>query len=197
MKKIISIMLIISVLSLSAFGCYVQAAETETSNSYDISDKQKKVYDKLYGEGNWTIDDNGLVSPTKNYEASQTQMQDRFNEFMMGILLRCSVLAPFASDIEDFNDRVKSWFNKNDDSIDVSDDGNVTIKADAMQDFRDALSDQVYNLGCYKLIQENVTKEEMLNTLASQNNEDAVNNFRSLYDKYNFCISGVYLQDSG
>ena len=60
----------------------------------------------------------------------------------MGILLRCSVLAPFASDIEDFNDRVKSWFNKNDDSIDVSDDGNVTIKSDAMQDFRDALSDQ-------------------------------------------------------
>ena len=58
-------MLIISVLSLSVFGCYVQAAETETSNSYDISDKQKKVYDKLYGEGNWTIDDNGLVSPTK------------------------------------------------------------------------------------------------------------------------------------
>lgn len=143
------------------FGCYVQAAETETSNSYDISDKQKKVYDKLYGEGNWTIDDNGLVSPTKNYEASQTQMQDRFNEFMMGILLRCSVLAPFASDIEDFNDRVKSWFNKNDDSIDVSDDGNITIKSDAMQDFRNALSDQVYGLGCYKILSSNITIPEL------------------------------------
>ncbi len=36
----------------------------------------------------------------------------------------------------------------------------------------------------------------MLRTLSSQNNENAVKNFNSLYDKYNFCISGVYLQDS-
>ena len=176
------------------FGCYVQAAETETSNSYDISDKQKKVYDKLYGEGNWTIDDNGLVSPTKNYEASQTQMQDRFNEFMMGILLRCSVLAPFASDIEDFNDRVKSWFNKNDDSIDVSDDGNITIKSDAMQDFRNALSDQVYGLGCYKILSSNITIPELQKKMKKFCNDKYPSSMDYYLNHYPNIFSGYYTQ---
>lgn len=192
MKKIICVILTISVLSLSVFGCYVQAAETE--NSYDISDKERKLYNFLYGEGNWKIDSNGKV--VNCYPYPEDSINIKLKNFIDSLLLRCSVLAPYADDIENLNKTFRDWFYKNQDSIDVDDDGNVSVGADAMQGFRSALSDQVYSLGCYKLIQENVTKEEMLSTLSSQNNENAVKNFNSLYDKYNFCISGVYLQDS-
>lgn len=192
MKKIVCVILTISVLSLSVFGCYVQAAETE--NSYDISDKERKLYNFLYGEGNWKIDSNGKV--VNCYPYPEDSINIKLKNFIDSLLLRCSVLAPYADDIENLNKTFRDWFYKNQDSIDVDDDGNVSVGADAMQGFRSALSDQVYSLGCYKLIQENVTKEEMLSTLSSQNNENAVKNFNSLYDKYNFCISGVYLQDS-
>ena len=49
------------------------------------------------------------------------------------------------------NNYLNKWFSQFDGAIDVGDDGNVTIKADAMQGFRNALSDQVYSLGSYRL----------------------------------------------
>ncbi len=177
--------LTISILQMSVFGCYVQASNADTSSSYDISAKQKKIYDGLYGAGNWFIDEDGTVAPVKDYHKTKQDMRNMLDKFMVKLMIKTGILGEYGDMIEildDFvsgqdknssdndlspqaNNYLNKWFSQYDGAIDVDEQGNVSVGADAMQGFRSALSDQVYSLGCYKLIQENVTKEEMLGSV--------------------------------
>lgn len=186
MKKIICMILTISILSLSVFGCYVRAAETE--NSYDISDKERKLYNFLYGEGNWKIDSNGKV--VNCYPYPEDSINIKLKNFIDSLLLRCSVLAPYADDIENLNKTFRDWFYKNQDSIDVDDNGNVSVGADAMQGFRSALSDQVYSLGCYRVLEQNITPADLQNKLQDFCGKMPLSKYFT--SDYNRCFSGFY-----
>lgn len=186
MKKIICVILTISVLSLSVFGCYVQAAETE--NSYDISDKERKLYNFLYGEGNWKIDSNGKV--VNCYPYPEDSINIKLQNFIDSLLLRCSVLAPYADDIENLNKTFRDWFYKNQDSIDVDDNGNVSVGVDAMQGFRSALSDQVYSLGSYRILEQNITPADLQNKLQDFCGKMPLSKYFT--SDYNRCFSGFY-----
>lgn len=168
-------MLAISVLSVSVFGCYAHASSTDTSNSYDITEKQKRLYNILYGKNNWFVDEDGTVAPVKDKGLTSEQVRKKLDHF----LVRIAIAAGYLGDYEQIYDAVdkiagtqdknttdltpqannylNKWFSQFDGAIDVGDDGNVTIKADAMQGFRNALSDQVYSLGSYRLLTANTT----------------------------------------
>ena len=168
-------MLAISVLSVSVFGCYAHASSTDTSNSYDITEKQKRLYNILYGKNNWFVDEDGTVAPVKDKGLTSEQVRKKLDHF----LVRIAIAAGYLGDYEQIYDAVdkiagtqdknttdltpqannylNKWFSPFDGAIDVGDDGNVTIKADAMQGFRNALSDQVYSLGSYRLLTANTT----------------------------------------
>lgn len=158
------------------FGCYAKASGADTSSSYDISAKQKKVYDLLYGKDNWFIDEDGTVAPVKNTDATKDSMRQKLDKFLAKVFTEAGFLGPYANVIDmideviggqdknnpdnlspQANNYLNKWFSQFDGAIDVGDDGNVTIKADAMQGFRNALSDQVYSLGSYRLLTANTT----------------------------------------
>ncbi len=167
------------------FGCYVQASVTDVSSSYNISEKQKKVYDLLYGKGNWFIDEDGTVAPVKNTDATKDSMRQKLDKFLAKVFTEAGFLGPYSKVVDmideviggqdknnpdnlspQANNYLNKWFSQYDGAIDVGDDGNVTIKADAMQGFRNALSDQVYSLGSYRILGENASKKQIIDFLA-------------------------------
>lgn len=186
MKRIICMILTISILQFSVFGYYVQASSTDTSSSYNISEKQKKLYDGLYGSGNWFIDEDGTVAPVKDYNKTRDQMRTILDRFLMKLVVSTGVLGPYGDMLDMLDDLVgnqdvnnsdnlspqannylNKWFSQYNDAIDVDEQGNVSVGADAMQGFRSALSDQVYSLGSYRLLQQNATKKQIVDFLAT------------------------------
>lgn len=186
MKRIICMILTISILQMSVFGCFVQASGTDTSSSYNISEKQKKIYDHLYGAGNWFIDEDGTVAPVKDYNKTRDQMRTMLDRFLMKLVVSTGILGPYGDMLDMLDDLVgnqdvnnsdnlspqannylNKWFSQYDDAIDVDEQGNISVGADAMQGFRSALSDQVYSLGSYRLLQQNATKKQILDFLAN------------------------------
>lgn len=204
MKKIISFLLVVSVLSVSLFGCYSQASSVNNPGNEKITEKQAKLYDKLFGSGNWYIDDGGVIHGGDDTETNKyTKILDKF-------LARCALPSKFVAPYEDAmhffqqlymnsnngNTEINNWFNKYDDSINVSDSGDVSINADAMQGFRDSLSDQVYSLGCYKLFTPSMSQDAFMKFLNNECSGVAVGSFESYIKKYRFCISGRIVNGS-
>lgn len=199
MKKIISLILAVSILSISVFGCYVQASSSGNPGNGKITEKQSKLYDKMFGSGNWYVDDDGVVhgsddTSTKKY----TKLLDNLlaqSLFPAGILGKFSEVLPLLQALymesKDGNTVLNNWFNQYDNSINIGDDGNVSVGADAMQGFRSALSDQVYSLGCYRILEQNITPADLQDKLNDFCGKMPLTGFFSS-DDYNRCFSGFY-----
>lgn len=96
-------MLAISVLSVSVFGCYAHASSTDTSNSYDITEKQKRLYNILYGKNNWFVDEDGTVAPVKDKGLTSEQVRKKLDHF----LVRIAIAAGYLGDYEQIYDAVE------------------------------------------------------------------------------------------
>ena len=196
MKKIISFLLVVSILSISVFGCYVQASSSGNPGNGKITEKQSKLYDKMFGSGNWYVDDDGVVhgsddTSTKKY----TKLLDNLlaqSLFPAGILGKFSEVLPLLQALymesKDGNTVLNNWFNQYDNSINIGDDGNVSVGADAMQGFRSALSDQVYSLGSYRILEQNITPADLQNKLQDFCGKMPLSKYFT--SDYNRCFSG-------
>lgn len=194
---------------MSVFGCFVQASSTDTLSSYNISEKQKKIYDHLYGAGNWFIDEDGTVAPVKDYNKTRDQMRTILDRFLMKLVVSTGILGPYGDILDALDDLVgnqdvnnsdnlspqannylNKWFSQYNDAIDVDEQGNVSVGADAMQGFRSALSDQVYSLGCYRILEQNITPADLQNKLQDFCGKMPLSKYFT--SDYNRCFSGFY-----
>lgn len=204
MKKIISLILAVSILSISVFGCYVQASSSGNPGNGKITEKQSKLYDKMFGSGNWYVDDDGVVhgsddTSTKKY----TKLLDNLlaqSLFPAGILGKFSEVLPLLQALymesKDGNTVLNNWFNQYDNSINIGDDGNVSVGADAMQGFRSALSDQVYSLGCYKILSPNITIPDLKKKMTEFCDDKYPSSMDYYLNNYPNIFSGYYIKDN-
>lgn len=206
MKKIISFLLIVSVLSVSLFGCYAQASGASDPGNGKITEKQRKLYDKFFGAGNWYVDDNGVV---RNRDEGTGFVGDQYkvlNNFLYQCVFPSKIMGQFSEitkyiqafyqNNKDGNTEINNWFNKYDNSIDVGDDGNVSVGADAMQGFRSALSDQVYSLGCYKILSPNITIPDLKKKMTEFCDDKYPSSMDYYLNNYPNIFSGYYIKDN-
>ena len=194
-------------LSVSLLGCYAQASSVIDPGNGKITEKQAKLYDKSFGAGNWYVDDNGVV------HARDESAANKYTKILDNFLYQCVFPSKIMGQFSDITKYIQSfyqnnkggdteinkWFNKYDNSIDIDDNGNVNIKADAMQGFRGSISDELYILGSYKLLSQNATKSQILDAISALDANGALKFMNMVYrdDCFGFFAHVVQKSDAG
>lgn len=203
MKKNISFILIFSIFLLTLVNCsspvfaatYVNS-QVNVKNADGVFDYDKSVYDLVYGSGKYYVDDDG-------YLWVQDGGSNALNSFTSLLCLKSNIVSAaakesgvsplvsvggtFAKGIFNF----ANWLHGNKDFVKLR-DGALEIGKDAISAWRDVFRNNCYDLGAYRLLTPNCSKDSLSQYLLS-------NGFSSNYVNSLFVYPGTvqYLFDNG
>lgn len=195
MKKILSIFLSISILSVAFFGCYLNTYAADDSDFYkylqvgEVSEHDKGIYDSVYGSNGWYTDSDGYLWIDKSNNAYNSTS----SKVMMSMVPYAGVSASYTAVASAVNklyraNKLFDWVNEHKGDMNLK-NGILSIGQNAMSGWKDVFRNNCADLGSYRVISNNISKNYILQVVASRggnskNQEDCLeklNNFDSYF----------------
>ena len=190
MKRVTCLLLSTIIFTLSVFGCYSTAyAAGGSGGSFDNSG----LYDTVYGSGNWCIDSDGKLQPAINgqqctfEEAYANQVDNnyitKFTDFLCANSGITGLTKPTVTKLRRTG-KLFDWFNDNKDSISLA-NGKLQLGKSGISAWRDVFRNNCYDLGSYKLITNNITNDQLLNSISAISGPATDKIQSNVIEKYN------------
>lgn len=189
MKKILSIFLSISILSVAFFGSYLSVSASGDSDFYkylqvgEVSEHDKGIYDSVYGSDGWYTDSDGYLWIDKSNNAYNSIS----SKVMMSMVPYSGVSASYTAVASAVNklyraNKLFDWVNDHKSDMNLK-NGILSIGKNAISAWGDVFRNNCYDMGGYKLITNNIDKSSLL-TLCNSLDADGMSNLSSLIDSY-------------
>lgn len=174
MKKILSIFLSISILSVVFFGSYLSVSASGDSDFYkylqvgEVSDHDKGIYDSVYGSNGWYTDSDGYLWIDKSNNAYNSTS----SKVMMSMVPYSGVSASYTAVSSAVNklyraNKLFDWVNDHKGDMNLK-NGILSVGQNAMSAFKDVFRNNCVDLGSYRVISNNISKNYILEVIASR-----------------------------
>lgn len=171
MKKILSIFLSISILSVAFFGSYLSVSASGDSDFYkylqvgEVSEHDKGIYDSVYGSGGWYTDSDGYLWIDKSNNAYNSTS----SKVMMNMVPYAGVSASYTAVASAVNklyraNKLFDWVNDHKGDMNLK-NGILSIGKNAMSAWGDVFRNNCTDTGSYKLITNNVSNAELISEI--------------------------------
>lgn len=175
MKKLLSIVLSFSILSVAFFGCYTTtyAADNDFEkylqvDADSLTSGQKSAYDSVYGSDGWYIGSDGYLyikNGVFNNNSLTYKLMQRLTP-SAGISASAANVAEVLGRSQVRKDFV-NWFQNNIGDMNLK-NGVLSIGKNAMSAWGDVFRNNCLDLGSYKLISNNISKNYILELASSR-----------------------------
>ena len=174
MKKILSIFFSISILSVAFFGSYLSVSASGDSDFYkylqvgEVSEHDKGIYDSVYGSNGWYTDSDGYLWIDKSNNAYNSTS----SKVMMSMVPYSGVSASYTAVSSAVNklyraNKLFDWVNDHKGDMNLK-NGILSIGNKAMSAWGDVFRNNCLDLGSYKLISNNISKNYILELASSR-----------------------------
>ena len=171
MKKLLSIVLSFSILSVAFFGCYTTtyAADNDFEkylqvDADSLTSGQKSAYDSVYGSDGWYIGSDGYLyikNGVFNNNSLTYKLMQRLTP-SAGISASAAYVAEVLGRNQVRKDFV-NWFQNNIGDMNLK-NGILSIGKNAISAWSDVFRNNCYDMGGYKIITNNISESEILAT---------------------------------
>lgn len=191
MKKILSIFLSISILSVAFFGCYLNTYAADDSDFYkylqvgEVSEHDKGIYDSVYGSDGWYTDSDGYLWIDKSNNAYNSTS----SKVMMSMVPYMGVSAAYTSIASAVNklyraNKLFDWVNEHKSDMNLK-NGILSIGKNAMSAWSDVFRNNCYDMGDYIIITNNMSVADMDALVYKKSSKLSDSKFKDFYKNYN------------
>lgn len=174
MKKILSIFLSFSILSVAFFGSCLSVSASGDSDFYkylqvgEVSEHDKGIYDSVYGSNGWYTDSDGYLWIDKSNNAYNSTS----SKVMMSMVPYSGVSASYTAVSSAVNklyraNKLFDWVNDHKGDMNLK-NGILSIGKNAISAWGDVFRNNCLDLGSYKLISNNISKNYILELASSR-----------------------------